>query len=74
MSIWRDHEVTVGVRVAVQQHKVVLAAVEDEVFLVGILGAPRAENANVLGRCICDVLVAPRAPEVVHQRPLRIRW
>jgi hypothetical protein len=41
---------------------------DQEIFLVILFGGFLAENATVRGARRLNVLVAPRAPEVVHNR------
>ena len=61
-----DHEMTVGIRIAVQDDKGMLAAVQDEVFRAVLLFYEGAKQAAIVLGIFQDVFHAPGCPEMLH--------
>ena len=65
--IRRDHDVTAGVRIAVEDDEVEAGAMDNEHFFVTAESSGFAEDAfHAMGFLVIDVGGAPRRPEVLH--------
>src|SRR3982751_3606116 len=67
MRIRRDHQVTAGVGIQIEEYEIAFAAMEDKVLGVAVFLRFNAKYAGRRGLSGTDVSVPPRAPKTVHR-------